>query len=104
MRIFLQVIFSIFSFLFLLETLTAQAPAIISFTPATAPGGTAISIAGTNLTGATAVSFGAVPVASFTVTTSTSMTAIVGAGAIGVLSVTTPGGTATFARRCYRIL
>jgi len=68
-------------------------PAIVSFAPAIAIAGTTITINGANFTGATAVSFGGVPATSFTVVSSTVITAVVGAGASGSVSVTTPKGT-----------
>jgi len=70
-------------------------PAITGFAPASGPVGTRVTISGTNLTGATSVTFGAVS-ASFTVTSAFEIQATVPAGAkSGPLSVTTPGGTAT---------
>ncbi len=68
-------------------------PVIASFTPASAITGTTITITGTNLSGATAVSFGGTAAASFTVLSSTSVTAVVGAGASGSINITTAGGT-----------
>jgi hypothetical protein len=73
----------------------AAAPTISAFTPASAGSGTTVTITGTNLTGATAVSFGGTPASSFTVVNSTSITAVVNAGNCGSVSVTTPGGVAT---------
>lgn len=73
----------------------ALAPAIISFTPATGPVGTLVIITGTNLTGATAVSFGGMAATSFNVISDTQINAVAGAGASGSVSVTTPGGTVT---------
>jgi len=69
-------------------------PAIASFTPTSGPPGTAVTITGTNLIGATAVSFNGAS-ASFTVASDTSIQTAVPAGATsGHLSVTTSGGTA----------
>jgi len=70
-------------------------PVINAFTPATAGTGFIIKITGSNFTGATAVSFGGSPAASFIVDSATSITAVVGAGASGNVSVITAGGTAT---------
>ena len=72
-------------------------PLISSFTPDTALAGTTVVITGSNLTGATAVSFGGVPASTFTVNSSTSITAVVGTGASGNVSVTTPSGTTSLA-------
>ncbi|MEI7420845.1 MAG: glycine-rich protein, partial [Prolixibacteraceae bacterium] len=72
------------------------APVISSFTPLYGGKFTTTTITGTNFTGTTAVSFGGVAVASFTVVNSTTITAIAGvSGATGNVSVTTAGGTST---------
>jgi hypothetical protein len=70
-------------------------PTITSFTPSSAASGATVTITGTNLTGATAVSFGGTAAVSFTVVNSTTITAVVGSGTSGTISVTTPLGTAT---------
>ncbi len=70
-------------------------PVITSFSPTTAAKGATITITGTNFTGATAISFGGTAATSFTVVNDTTITAVVGSGASGNVSVTTPGGTAT---------
>ncbi|MBF0494959.1 MAG: DUF1566 domain-containing protein [Deltaproteobacteria bacterium] len=70
-------------------------PSIISFTPASGAVGTSVTITGANFTGATVVSFGGTAAQSFTVDSATQITAVVGTGATGIISVTTPGGTAT---------
>jgi hypothetical protein len=70
------------------------APAIASFSPASGPVGTVVTVTGSHFTGATAVWFNGVP-STFTVGSATSITATVpGAATTGALSVTTPGGTA----------
>ena len=70
------------------------APAITSFTPASGPVGTSVTIVGTDLTGATAVAFSGAAATSFTVVSDTLITATVPAGATsGTITVTTPGGT-----------
>jgi hypothetical protein len=76
-------------------TYTQPAPTITLFTPTSGNTGTSITITGANFTGTTAVSFGGVLAQSFVVNSPTSITAIVGAGASGNVSVITPGGTAT---------
>ena len=76
-------------------------PVITSFSPTTAAAGATITITGTRFTGASVLSFGGTPASSFTVNSSTSITAIVGGGSTGSLSVTTPGGTGTLAGFTY---
>ncbi|HEX9011442.1 MAG TPA: IPT/TIG domain-containing protein [Holophagaceae bacterium] len=69
-------------------------PILTGFNPLTGPVGTAVSLMGTGLTGASAVSFGGVA-AAFTVAGDAQIIATVPAGAVtGPLVVTTPGGTA----------
>ncbi len=70
-------------------------PVIGSVSPLNAAAGSVVTITGAGLSGATAVSFGGVPAASYTVISPTQITAVVGAGTSGTISVTTPGGTAT---------
>ncbi|MES2647979.1 MAG: IPT/TIG domain-containing protein [Bacteroidota bacterium] len=74
---------------------------ITSFSPTSALPGTAISITGTNFLGATAVSFGGVAAKSFTVNSATSLSAVVGNGASGAVSVTTPAGSTSKAGFVY---
>jgi hypothetical protein len=77
--------------------LNGAPPTISSFTPAFGPVGTIVTISGTHFTGTTAVTFNG-SAASFTVSSDTTIQATVSAGATtGLLSVTTPGGTATSA-------
>ena len=76
---------------------TTPAPTIASFTPASGVVGTAVTLTGTDLTGTSAVSFNGTT-ALFTVSSDTSISTVVPAGATtGTLAVTTPGGTATSA-------
>jgi hypothetical protein len=70
------------------------APTIASFTPGTATIGSSVTIVGTNFTGASAVSFGSTAAKTFTVVSPTTITAVLGSGSSGNVSVTTPGGTA----------
>ncbi|MBI5825912.1 MAG: IPT/TIG domain-containing protein [Chloroflexi bacterium] len=76
-------------------TVPVPAPAITSFTPASGPVGTSVTISGANFSGATNVNFNGTA-ATFTVNSDTSISASVPAGATtGTISVTTVGGTAT---------
>ncbi|MFE9324959.1 beta strand repeat-containing protein, partial [Nocardia sp. NPDC006982] len=72
-------------------------PTLTTIAPNAGPvaGGTTVVLTGTNLTGATAVSFGGTPATSFTVDSSTQITAVAPAGAAGtvLVTVTTVGGT-----------
>jgi hypothetical protein len=75
------------------------APAVSSVTPSAGPtgGGTSVTITGTDLTGATAVSFGASAATTFTVDSATQITATSPAGSIGSVDVTVTavGGTSS---------
>ncbi len=72
-------------------------PTITSFSPASGPVGTTVTINGTNFTGATSVTFNGVS-ASFIINSNVKITATVPTGATtGKIAVTTPGGTATSA-------
>jgi gliding motility-associated-like protein len=73
----------------------ALPPTISSFTPASGPAGTAVTVTGTNFTGATGVTFGGTAATLFTVVSATTITAVVGTGTSGNISVITPAGTAT---------
>ncbi|MEI9917462.1 MAG: BspA family leucine-rich repeat surface protein [Bacteroidota bacterium] len=68
-------------------------PTIVSFTPTFGPAGTSVTITGTNLSNISAVLFGATPAASYTINSSTSITAIVGTGETGAVYVYTPAGS-----------
>ena len=71
-------------------------PAVTSFSPTSGPGGTSVTIVGTNLAGAVNVKFNGVYVSSFTVVNATTITTQVPLGATtGLLTVRTPDGTAT---------
>ncbi len=76
---------------------TNLAPTVSGFKPDTAVSGTVVKISGTNFTGATAIAFGGIAAASFTVDSATGITAVVGAGASGNVGVTTGYGTANAA-------
>ena len=71
------------------------APTISAFSPASATAGTTVVITGTNLSAATAVRFGGTNAHSFLVQSDTQITAVVGSGASGAVSVMTYGGTAS---------
>jgi uncharacterized repeat protein (TIGR03803 family) len=71
-------------------------PVIQSFTPASGPVGTTVTITGVSLTQATKVTFGGVAATSFTVDNDKQVTANVPTGAkTGKIVIGTPGGTAT---------
>ncbi len=76
-------------------------PSITGFTPISGAIGASVTITGTNLLGATAVSFGGTPAQSFTVNSGTDITAVVGTGSTGAVSVTTTNGTASFGTFTY---
>ena len=71
-------------------------PGVSAITPSSggAGGGTAVTITGNDLTGATAVKFGSTSASSFKVNSDTSITAVAPAGSVGAVdvTVTTPGG------------
>ncbi|MEO7156659.1 MAG: IPT/TIG domain-containing protein [Vicinamibacterales bacterium] len=75
---------------------TVVAPSVSGINPPSGPtsGGTIVTITGTKLTGATAVSFGANAATSFSVDSDTQITATSPAGIVGVVdvTVTTPSG------------
>jgi len=73
----------------------AALPKINSFLPASGPIGTVMNITGTSFTGATAITVGGTPVASFTVNSSTSITAVINNGSSGDVVVTVPGGSSS---------
>ncbi len=70
------------------------APTITSFAPTVAPQGATVTIKGKNFTGAYAASFGGVKVDSGQVLSDTVAVVIVGNGASGLVTITTPAGTA----------
>lgn len=74
-------------------------PTLTFATPNSGPtnGGNSVTFSGTGLTGTTSLTFGGTPVGSFTVNSSTSITATAPAHAAGPVNVvlTTPAGTAT---------
>src|SRR5579859_7795891 len=86
-------VFSLLLFFCLLAgSLLAQSPKITSFSPTVGTTGTTVSINGSGFTGVTAVTFGRVSTASFTVHSDTLITARVGNGASGLVAVYGPHG------------
>ena len=79
------------------------APTIKKLTPKKGPavGGTSVTVEGTNFTGATAVKFGSIDAASFSVNSDTSITALSPEEPRGrvEVTVTTPNGTSGPSRR-----
>ncbi|HEX8504661.1 MAG TPA: hypothetical protein VF630_04770, partial [Hymenobacter sp.] len=70
-------------------------PTVTGFTPTSGPAGTAVTITGTNLTGATLVRFNGTAAGAITNSTATSLTVAAPAGGSnGPICVTTPDGTA----------
>jgi hypothetical protein len=77
---------------------TPPTPTITGFSPASGAIGTQVTITGTNLRGASTVSFNSTSASSYTIESATQITATVPEGATtGPISVTTRGGTATSA-------
>ncbi len=72
-------------------------PVITSFSPTSATGSTIVIIKGQNFNGSTAVNFGAALAPSFTVTSDTTIEAIVSTGSSGNVSVVNPAGTGSLA-------
>lgn len=78
-------------------SLGAPAPVVQSFTPASGPVGTSVTIAGAHFTAASAVKFNGVS-AAFQLTSDSQIVATVPSGATtGTISVTSPAGTGTSA-------
>ncbi len=80
------------------------APTISTFGPTSSYAGGIITLTGSNFTGASAVKFGGTDAASFTVVSSSVITAVVGAGTSGAVTVTNGFGTGsktgfTFAKK-----
>ncbi len=69
-------------------------PTLSSLSPTSGPVGTVVTLTGTGLTGATAVTFNGTAATTFSVTNATTATATVPVGATsGPVTITTPGGT-----------
>lgn len=80
-------------------------PSVTGLSPSSGPvgGGTTVTVNGTGFTGATAVRFGSVAASSFTVDSSTRITAVAPPGSPGAVpvSVTTPAGTSAASAESY---
>jgi hypothetical protein len=75
-------------------TITVPAPTVTNFAPTSGSVGASVTITGTTLTGATAVTFNGIAAAAFSVSSSTQIVATVSSTATsGPISVTTPAGT-----------
>ena len=84
--------------LIILRYTPSASPTISGFTPASGAVGATVTVNGTHLAGATAVTFNSTAATTFNVVSATQLTAVVPAGATtGKIAVTTGGGTATSA-------
>ncbi|MFC6225818.1 LamG-like jellyroll fold domain-containing protein [Hymenobacter artigasi] len=87
-----------------------QAPAITSFAPTSGPVGTTLGLTGTNLMGATAITFtgtsGNVVTTGYTVASTTSITGIVvpSGAQTGTLTVTAAGGTSAASSQTFTVV
>jgi len=79
----------------------SSVPMITNFTPKTGNAATVVTISGVNLGGATQVTFGGTNAAAFTIVNADTITATVGFGATGIVSVVTPTGTASLGGFVY---
>ncbi len=70
-------------------------PVISGFTPGNGGTGTTITVTGNHFSNTSQVLIGNVPAASFNVLSSTTITATVGEGGSGIITIQTPGGTAS---------
>jgi hypothetical protein len=70
-------------------------PTLTGFTPLSGGAGSTVTISGTNLHLATALTIGGVPVTSYNIVSPNTITAIVPAGSKGTITVTTATGTAS---------
>jgi len=89
---------------FYLTLLSISRPIISSFTPTIAGTGTTITIKGQSLRSTSHVSFGGTSATSFTVVNDNTLTAVVGSGVSGDLTVNTVGGTSSLAGFVYLTL
>ncbi|MCU0426276.1 MAG: IPT/TIG domain-containing protein [Candidatus Kapabacteria bacterium] len=83
---------------------TIPAPTITGFSPTSGAPGTVVTITGTNLTGATSVNVGGAA-ANYTVNRDGTVSVTIPANAqTGVITITTPGGTANSGRTTFTVL
>ncbi len=80
---------------------SSPAPIVTSFSPKIATSGTTVTIKGFAFTGVSAVSFGGTLAVSFVVVNDSTITAIVGSGASGVVSILNNGVSASLAGFTY---
>jgi hypothetical protein len=78
-------------------------PVIRDFYPTTGEKGTAVTILGSNFTNITSVKFGNTPAAAFTVDSLGGITAVVGDGGSGEITVSSPNGTSSLPEFLYNI-
>jgi len=76
----------------ILRNSASNEPAITSFSPTVGSTGTVVTIVGVNLTGVSSVKFGDSTAASFTYVSPDTVTAVVGGGATGPVSLVAPSG------------
>ena len=81
----------------------SSVPMITNFTPKSGNAGTVVTITGVNLGAATQVSFGGTNAGAFTIVNADTITATVGFGASGTVSVVTPSGTANLSGFLYGV-
>ncbi|ASV31702.1 LamG-like jellyroll fold domain-containing protein [Maribacter cobaltidurans] len=80
-----------------------EPPVISNFSPIAAGNGETVTINGSNFLGTTEVNFGDTAATSFTVVSNTEITAVVGTGASGDITVTSPGGNDTETGFIYKV-
>ncbi len=78
-------------------------PLITSFAPDSAAQGSLVTISGKGFTGTGTILFGGTPAQSFTVLNDSTITATVGVGSSGIITVTNPIGIATSTRNFFFI-
>ncbi len=78
-------------------------PSITNFTPSLAGNGDVVTITGAGFTGTTSVTFGATNATSFTIVSDTEITAIVGTGSSGAVTVANPAGNDNEAGFIYKV-